>query len=231
VEHSIRSLHGFTVRATDGDIGHAIDFYFDDEKWAVRYLVIDAGSWFGGRRVLVSPIAITDIRQRPKAIDVSISRDQIRNSPNVSGAMPITRGLEAQQYQYYGWPYYWAGPAVWGNWETSEAAAAAPRGAPPAVPAPNEAHLHSTNVVEGYEIQATDGEIGRVEDFYLDDRDWHIDRIEVYTPGSSLGEELFIPSQQVTRFDWVGRKLFVDFSREQMASKPTTIRASRTRVR
>ena len=45
-------------RATDGAIGHVKDFYFDDEAWVIRYLVVDTGSWLSSRKVLISPIAI-----------------------------------------------------------------------------------------------------------------------------------------------------------------------------
>ena len=35
-------------------------------------------------------------------------------------------------------------------------------------------NLRSTNVVSGYHIQASDGEIGNVEDFIVDDQTWAI---------------------------------------------------------
>lgn len=43
--------------ATERTIGDVEDLYFDDEAWAIRYLVVDAGSWLSRRKVLISPIA------------------------------------------------------------------------------------------------------------------------------------------------------------------------------
>ena len=45
---SIKQLYGDKLGASDGDIGHVKDFYFDDQSWAVRYLVADTGSLVAG---------------------------------------------------------------------------------------------------------------------------------------------------------------------------------------
>jgi len=39
---SIKDMEGATIGATDGVIGRVKDFYFDDEAWVIRYLVVDA---------------------------------------------------------------------------------------------------------------------------------------------------------------------------------------------
>jgi hypothetical protein len=40
---SLKDLRGVALRAIDGDIGKVDDFYFDDEGWGIRYLVVDTG--------------------------------------------------------------------------------------------------------------------------------------------------------------------------------------------
>src|SRR5687767_2340606 len=52
---NIKDLRGYVIRAIDGTIGKVDDFYFDDEDWGIRYLVVDTGSWLSGRKVLISP--------------------------------------------------------------------------------------------------------------------------------------------------------------------------------
>jgi hypothetical protein len=54
---SIKQLYGETLRASDGEIGHVKNFYFDDHNWAVRYVIVDTGAWLSGRLVLISPHA------------------------------------------------------------------------------------------------------------------------------------------------------------------------------
>jgi hypothetical protein len=61
---SLKELQGYTVRATDGDVGSLGDFYFDDQSWTIRYLVIDTGNWLKGRRVLIPPA----VGGAPKAV-------------------------------------------------------------------------------------------------------------------------------------------------------------------
>ena len=34
---SIKHLYGHKLEASDGEIGHVKDCYFDDQNWAVRY--------------------------------------------------------------------------------------------------------------------------------------------------------------------------------------------------
>jgi len=57
---STQDLEHYSIGATDGDIGQVKDFYFDDDAWVVRYLVVDTGTWLTGRRVLVSPISLRE---------------------------------------------------------------------------------------------------------------------------------------------------------------------------
>jgi hypothetical protein len=48
-------MTGFTMGATDGEIGKVKEFYFDDETWAVRYLIVETGNWLSGRDLLIAP--------------------------------------------------------------------------------------------------------------------------------------------------------------------------------
>lgn len=38
---SISDIEDYAIGAIDGAIGHVKDFYFDDERWVVRYLIVD----------------------------------------------------------------------------------------------------------------------------------------------------------------------------------------------
>jgi hypothetical protein len=58
MKRSLKSLIGYTISATDGEIGKGKDFYFDDETWAIRYLILETGDWLFGRKVLISSQAL-----------------------------------------------------------------------------------------------------------------------------------------------------------------------------
>src|SRR5471030_1507495 len=106
---NLKTISGHRLAATDGDIGHIKDFYFDDNTWAVRYLVVDAGSWLVGRQVLLSPFAFGRFDLVAKVLPVCLTKQQIENSTPIDTHRPVSRQYEENYYGYYGWPAYWQG--------------------------------------------------------------------------------------------------------------------------
>ena len=85
---SVSGMRGFTIHATDGDMGAVDEFLFDDEHWTMRYLVAHTGDWLTGRLVLVSPMAFRAVAWDRETFDVALTRQQ-------------------EEYaRYYGYPYY-----------------------------------------------------------------------------------------------------------------------------
>ena len=111
---SIKQLYGEKLVTRDSEIGHIKDFYFDDQKWAVRYVVVDTGSWLSGRQVLISPHAFGKLAQDGSSLRVDLTRQQIEDSPLIESHKPVSRQYEEEYYRYYGWPSYWDGAGMWG---------------------------------------------------------------------------------------------------------------------
>ena len=101
---SIKQLYGDKLGASDGEIGHVKDFYFDDQNWVVRYIVADTGSWLSGRQVLISPHSFGSLPQAGKVLRVNLTRKQIENSPSIDSHKPVSRQYEEEYHRYYGWP-------------------------------------------------------------------------------------------------------------------------------
>ena len=78
--HLAQKVAGATVSGTDGEIGTLEDFYFEEAGWYVRYLLVETGSWFDGKRVLLSPSAVQG-DWGLTGVHVNLSRDDVRNSP------------------------------------------------------------------------------------------------------------------------------------------------------
>ena len=160
---SIKQLYGDKLGASDGEIGHVKDFYFDDQNWAVRYLVADTGSWLPGRQVLISPHAFGSLDQAGKVLRVNLTRKQIEDSPSIESHKPVSRQYEEEYYRYYGWPYYWQGGGLWGmsGFPILELPPKPLPGEPATASGPQperaDAHLRSTQAVNGYHLQASDG--------------------------------------------------------------------------
>ena len=104
---SVKRMKRFEILATDGRIGAVDDFYFDDDRWAIRYVVVDTGRWLPGRRVLISPLSVSSTEWNEQRFVLSISRDQVRDSPDIDMHQPVSRRHEQDYLDYYGYPYYW----------------------------------------------------------------------------------------------------------------------------
>jgi uncharacterized protein YrrD len=94
---SMNDLEGYAIRATDGTIGHVKDFYFDDQAWVIRYLVVDTGTWLSSRKVLISPIAIGRPDWAEQVLPVSITKEQVKNSPDVD-TKSTTSGITVTRF-------------------------------------------------------------------------------------------------------------------------------------
>jgi hypothetical protein len=111
---SVAELEKYTS-ATDGTIGSVKDCCFDDEAWVVRYLVVKTGAWLVGREVLISPPSVGDSDTEKRVLHVSISKDQVKNSPSIDSQKPVSRQHEMGYSAHYGYPYYWSGARLWGG--------------------------------------------------------------------------------------------------------------------
>ena len=90
---NVRHLRGYAILATDGAIGEVEDLYFDDDRWAIRYLVVDTGSWLPGRKVLISPHAIGRPDWMAQQLPVTLTKAQVEGSPDVDTRKPVSRQL------------------------------------------------------------------------------------------------------------------------------------------
>jgi uncharacterized protein YrrD len=214
-----KTLKGYKLNCLDGEIGGVKEFYFDDRHWAIRYLVADTGKWLTNRQVLISPYAMKEVVRDEKYIVVNLTKKQIEDSPPLESDKPVSRQFEAAYFSHYGWPIYWSGPYMWGA-------------SPDILRMPEkhvvskieekiwDPHLRSTNDVDGHNIQAVDGEIGRVNDFIIDDRTWAIRYLVVDTGDWLPGKKVLISPKWIERVSWDELKVFVNLTRDAVKHSP-----------
>jgi hypothetical protein len=218
-------LKDFVIRATDGELGTVDQFYFDDETWAIRYLTVETGGWLGGRPVLISPISVVHTDWPAKRLDVALTKKQVENGPNIDTHEPVSRQHEAEYLRYYGYPNYWAGPYLWGP-SFYPAGLAIPAATFAEVAADRiqeestDSHLRSTAAVTGYDIEASDGEIGHVDGFIVDDEAWAIRYIEVATRNWWPGKKVLVSPVWIDRVSWPDSRVYTGLSREAIQSGP-----------
>ncbi|MDI1249250.1 MAG: PRC-barrel domain-containing protein [Lacunisphaera sp.] len=218
---NIQQLYGRKLGATDGDIGHVKDFYFDDKTWAVRYLVADTGTWLSGREVLLSPHAfgpraVELFGGGAEAVQVNLTRQQIEASPSIESHRPVSRQHEEEYFRYYGWPTYWQDGGMLGL-------AGFPVVTPPPENRPHhghnqrdDLHLRSTKAVTGYHIHATDGQIGSVSGFMVDGKNWAISELVVETGHWYAGKTILVLSRNIDRISYDDSTVFVNLTMDDI---------------
>jgi hypothetical protein len=226
---SVKSLEGFAIGATDGTFGKVNNFYFDDQAWVIRYLVVDTSAWLGGREVLISPYSISQPAWSGSVLPATISKQQIKDSPSIDSDKPVSRQYEKSYLGYYGYPYYWGGPGLWGEsyypgTYLTGTEAQYRNGYQGYLGAPSsddsDVHLRSCNAVHGYHIKASDGEIGHVEGFMVDDLTWSIRYLIVNTSNWWVGHKVLISPEWIEDVSWAGSYVTVSLDRQAIKSAP-----------
>jgi sporulation protein YlmC with PRC-barrel domain len=209
---SIKQLHGSSILAADGTIGKVDEFYFDDEEWTIRYLVVDIGKWLLGQRVLVSPAALGHPNRAADILPVTLTQEQLKTSPDIGQHKPVSRQPKTE---------YWPGLGI----PTSRGVAGLYAAAQSVTHKDGEhkpdPHLRSTREVTGYHVQARDGQIGHVEDFIVDDETWTIRHLVVNTRNWVPGKKLvLVEPRWVGRVSWAGSKVFMTLLRASIKDSP-----------
>lgn len=240
VLRTVTELKRYTIGATDGTIGSVEDLYFDDQMWVIRYLVVATGEWLSSRRVLISPISIRNANWAERILPVSITRDQVTSSPDIDTDKPVSQQHEMHYLGYHGYPYNCGGSGLWGIQPTpgimashlgygatnpadrraqaersrSEAEADAERHAR------DDHHLRSCITVMTYHLHASDGDIGHVQDFLVDEASWAIKYMIVKTSSWWIGQQVLIAPQWIVGFHWDDNFVVVDLTRDAVKNAP-----------
>ncbi len=227
---SINNLKGFDLVTTGGEIGDVKQFFFDDERWTIRYLVVNTGDWVAEQQVLISPFAVTRIDYDNRKLHVALTKTQVESGPDIDTHQPVSRQMEATYSDYYNYPYYWRSPLLWGasvspdlaasqtpatlRMATSVAAEAMAHVVPP------EIHLHSTQEVVTYHIAATDGLIGYVNGFLVDDASWSIRYLVIDTGNWLLGRKVMVGLHEISSINKGEGEIQVNLSRDAIRQSP-----------
>ncbi|MEO7313289.1 MAG: PRC-barrel domain-containing protein [Chitinophagaceae bacterium] len=213
---NIKSLIGYVLGAKDGEIGKVTEFYFDDNDGTVRYLIVKTGSWLFGRNVLVSPQAVQSIDYEKKEFIVNLTKEQVKDSPDIDTDKPVSRQQEIDLYGHYAWQRYggngfYAG-SVWSvlpaEIELNTATTINEDGTEKEMD--YDLHLRSTSTLHGYHIEAIDGEFGYISDFVVDCETWKILYLVVDTHHLFGGKKVMITVDHIKEINWEHSKVVLN---------------------
>ena len=217
MQHSIKSLLGYKIGARDGEIGHVKDFYFEDTSWAIRYLVVETGNWFMEKKKLIAPQALHSPDWQNRIFPVDLSMEQVKNSPDIDTEKPVSSQQEIELYGHYAWQRH-GGSGFYAG--ASEAAMDQPPIIDEEVVIPdpdqeerlNDLHLQSTHAVSGYNIRATDGDIGHLADFTMNDMNWEIEYLVIETHHGIGGKKVLLKVEHINEIRWEDSVVIVDIT-------------------
>jgi hypothetical protein len=223
------AITGYAIEASDGLLGTVSDLLFEDVGWTIRWLVVDTGNWLPGRKVLLPLSTLGRPDRALRRFPVELTMQQVKDSPDVDTDQPVSRQIESHVYDYYGWEPYWrrsffpisnsmAIPFV----RPLHLSEVEPRDPDSVDAQPNEGdpHLRSIAAVTGYHIHATDGEIGHIENFLVDDAGWGIRYVAVDTRNWWPGKKVLISPRSVQKIDWANRLMHLDVDRQKVKDSP-----------
>jgi hypothetical protein len=229
---SMKNFLGYTVQAKDGEIGEVNDFFFEDDEWATRYMIVETGPWIFGKQVLISVLALGVPDPGEKIFPVELTRQQVKDSPDIDVQKPVTRRQEIRLHNHYGWLTYWGG--IPGN-PGSMVLGPPPSSAMEAtIEEPGEElagepeleredygdpDLQSFRDVSGYAIETRDGKIGHLDDFLVDET-WVIRYMIVDTSDWLPGKKVLVPPTWVERINTEDAEFEVDLARETIQNSP-----------
>jgi hypothetical protein len=219
---SLKDLSRYTVTAKDGLIGKVVDFLLDDERWVVRYLVVDAGSLLNGRRVLVSPIAFRKVDWSTRLFHLSLTTEKVRSSPKIDTERPVSRLHERDFNHYFRYPYYWEYSGLWGQGPRPDLFFSGIQDdvLKNAKKIKGDIHLRSVRSLCDCRAQGRDADIGNVEDLIVDDEAWVIKYIVVDTSQWWYGKKVLVAPHWATKVIWDARMICVTMSRRDIEESP-----------
>ena len=197
-----RQMAGASIEASDGRVGKLCDFLFDDQKWCIRDLVLDSGTWLNRRRITLPPDVLHDKDWADHRLSVTgLTRQQVIECPGSKTQLPIGNTV-LEEATITDWDFYWIN-LLEHPWQVSD-----------------DPHLRNTVEVTGYHIQGTDGPIGHIADFLIDEQTWTIRYLMVDTRNWLPGKHVLISPSRVDGIDGRRRRVQLSLSREMIEHSP-----------
>lgn len=216
---SVKELEGYPVSAAGGDSGKIVSFLLENERWIVRYLLVELE--VVARQVLISPMSLAPVASTEKCFALALTADEVGHSPLIDLDEPVSRRHELELSRYYGTPPYWGQAGTWGSEDDPSLLADSGAGGG----AESEAgvdglHLRSIRELRGFQVQGDDENIGHVEDVIVDVQTWQVRYLVVDTRTWWFGNKALVAPSWARSVDWSSRQIHVDFSRAAIKEGP-----------
>jgi uncharacterized protein YrrD len=210
---STKSLKGFRINGLDGSFGKVDDVYFDDRIWNVQYLVAGTGSWLPARKVLLPRAALDHIDTSNHVCHVKLTKQEIQNGPPIAADEPVSRHYETTLFEYFKLAPYWGADVRSATYGPGGFEGASEAGT-------GDTGLRSCRELYGYGIEAADGDIGKVDDFIVDDRTWVLRYAVIDTRKWLPGRKVLVAIPWIKSVSWTNSRVRIEMTREEIQGSP-----------
>jgi hypothetical protein len=193
-----KHMQGVCVVGSDGAAGHVFDMFFDDQSWHVKYLVVRLGGRLSAWHVLLKPDMVTHAAWTKRELHVSLSGQELRKLPGVESDPPVAYRKELQAARFTAWEA--------GRIEN--------------VVVDGDPHLRNVRAVTGHRVEASDGHLGRIAEFIIDDTHWTIRYVVVNTRRLLPSLRVLIAPTWVQAINWEERTVRLSTSHQELEGTP-----------
>ncbi len=221
------ALNGYPIKAIDGQIGIVADLLFDEQDWAIRWLVVDTGDWISGRRVLLPVSALGQPDPETHSLPVALTMKQVEESPDVKASDTLSHEAELLVCAHYDLPHG-RDHYLWASHDRAPADVTLPnplQSLATSVSVGSEIgkhrpHVHSISTITGASIEAADGDIGHGEDFLIDAVQWQVRYLVVHTSSWRTGEKLLVSPLSINGIDWTRSVIHLAVTCQKVKDSP-----------
>lgn len=196
-------MQGASVEASDGRLGKLCDFRFDERDGSIRHLVLDGGTWLNRRRITLPPDLVRTKDWADHRLTVAqLTRKQVIDSPTVETHVPLGQPSKEEEATIINWEIYWIG-SMDHPWQVV-----------------GDPLVRSTQETTGYDIEGTDGPLGHVADFLIDDEAWVVRYLALDTRNWWPGKRVLVKPSRFETIDGPNRRLHLGLSRDSIEQSP-----------
>jgi len=213
----INEILGFKVKAPDGEVGTVDDFYFDDQEWIVRYLVIDMVGAYSDGKTLIPVSEIDRYDCDGQYLTISSSMFQFENHFDLLSILPVSRQNESELFRYYECSIDHNGNGS----HTGLKSDLRTKREPAIETAEWDSHLRSLKEIKKYQCQTVDGHvIGDIEDFMIEMDVWFICFTVIDACNLINREKVLLPSAWISMVNLVSKQIRFDLTIEEVNNSP-----------
>lgn len=223
----------YSILAEDGKFGSVFDFYFDEDTFLLRYLVVDSEPFLLRNLVLISPIIFRKINLAEKTIELSITKKEIADSPGLDSGEVVSSQYEKTYNDHFSWPYYWGsyGNSTWaaGPYGINEEYGTQVRKSTDDIEEKNNLirdaksnSLRSLREVRSYSIRGSENEeFGHIQGFILNPDTLSFDFVVIDTVNYLPSKNILLRPEWIENILWQSKVVKIKLSKKLIKSAPS----------